>query len=61
MKFCIHCGAQIMNEAVICIHCGCPVRSAVSAAPQKDDTMETVVKVFLILGCISMGWAIIPL
>ena len=50
-----------MNEAVICIHCGCPVRSAVSAAPQKDDTMETVVKVFLILGCISMGWAIIPL
>ena len=28
---------------------------------RRDDTMETLVKVFLILGCISIGWALIPL
>lgn len=25
MKFCSHCGKEIMDEAVICPHCGCSV------------------------------------
>ena len=25
MKFCSHCGKEIMDEAVICVHCGCYV------------------------------------
>lgn len=25
MKYCSHCGKEIMNEAVICPHCGCSV------------------------------------
>ena len=25
MKFCSHCGKEIMEEAVICPHCGCAV------------------------------------
>ncbi len=59
MKYCSHCGANILDEAVICVHCGCSVERPVQ--PVKDDTMETVVKVFLILGCISIGWLILPL
>lgn len=59
MKFCTHCGAEIADEVVVCVHCGCS--TAVPAATQKDTTLETVIKVFMILGCVSMGWAIIPL
>lgn len=28
MKYCTHCGKQIMDEAVICVGCGCPVAGA---------------------------------
>lgn len=60
MKYCSHCGAQIMDDAVVCIHCGCATASN-TTAPKKDDTLETIVKVMLILGCIAEGWLIIPL
>ena len=60
MKYCSHCGAQILDEAVICVHCGCSVGPR-AVQPVKDDTMETVTKVFLIIGCISIGWLILPL
>lgn len=26
MKYCTHCGKQLLNEAVLCIGCGCDVR-----------------------------------
>lgn len=61
MKYCIHCGAEIMDEAVVCVHCGCSVKNDTPISFQKDDTMETIVKVMLVLGCISLGWMIIPL
>ena len=28
---------------------------------QKDDTLDTVIKVFLIIACVAQGWMIIPL
>ncbi len=28
---------------------------------RRDETMDVVVKVFMILGCIALGWMIIPL
>ena len=31
MKYCSHCGKEIMEAAVICPHCGCPVSSIESA------------------------------
>ena len=61
MKYCTHCGAEIMDEAVLCVHCGCSVKEQSLMIPQKDNTLETVIKVLLILGCISLGWMIIPL
>ena len=27
----------------------------------KDDTMATVIKIFMIIGCVSIGWMLIPL
>ena len=61
MKYCSHCGAQMMDEAVVCVKCGCSVERNLPAVTPRDDTLDTVVKVFLILGCISQGWLLIPL
>ena len=57
MKFCQYCGAQLLDEAVVCPRCGCPL----PRVPVKDDTMQTVIKVFLILGCIAHGTLLLPL
>lgn len=59
----MHCGAEIDNEAVVCIHCGCAVenKKPLTKNIAKDDTMEIIVKIFLILGCVSWGWLLIPL
>lgn len=62
MKYCSHCGAQIEGEAVVCVYCGCATgRSVPQPARPKDDTMQVIIKVFLIIGCVSLGWALIPL
>lgn len=33
MKYCSHCGAQILEEAVICPYCGCQVNRIRSTPP----------------------------
>ncbi|MBQ4111142.1 MAG: hypothetical protein IJC74_09710 [Clostridia bacterium] len=39
MKYCIHCGNQMMDEAVICVKCGCSVHpsTAPKASPRKNS------------------------
>lgn len=62
--FCTHCGAEINDDAFVCVKCGCRVDQKLPASQanaQRDDTMLTVIKVFLILGCIAEGWLLIPL
>lgn len=60
MKYCVHCGAEIHDEAVVCVKCGCSVEQPVPTPAKQDtenDTLDTVIKVFLIIGCIVQGWA----
>lgn len=62
--YCAHCGAEINDKAVVCVKCGCAVGDGLATKPVtqvKDDTMDVVIKIFMILGCISMGWLIVPL
>lgn len=68
MKYCSHCGNEIMDEAVICPKCGCPVSSNQTVVTPnkvvKDDSsqiMKTIAKIFMVIGCISTGWVLIPL
>lgn len=35
MKFCTHCGKDIMDEAIVCVGCGCNVKSAPTTATSK--------------------------
>ena len=37
MKFCQHCGKEIMDEAVICPGCGCAVKAINTAQPTEVD------------------------
>lgn len=52
MKYCTHCGAEIMDEAEVCVHCGCKVKNETK---ESNNTLATVAKVFLILGTIAIG------
>lgn len=63
MKYCVNCGGEVHEEAVVCIHCGRSIKEVKPAAAVDDmnDVMSVVIKVFLILGCIAQGWLLIPL
>ncbi len=37
MKFCQHCGKEILDQAVICPHCGCAASSSNNITPAKDE------------------------
>ncbi len=63
MKYCTHCGTEILDEAVICVKCGCRAEheKAALVPVQENDTLDIIIKIFLIIGCISQGWMLIPL
>lgn len=62
MKYCVHCGGEICEEAIICVKCGRAVqKECMPVAAEPDDTMAVVVKVFLIIGCVAQGWLLLPL
>ncbi len=42
MKFCSHCGKEIMDEAVVCVNCGCPVAGAAPSAPTSPAVADEV-------------------
>ena len=60
MKFCVKCGAELMDEAVICVKCGCYVennafsQSEVQNLPKKSG-LSTAAKVFMVLGTIILS------
>lgn len=47
MKFCQHCGKEVMNEAVICPGCGCPIQSANNMQTNAVDNSVSVGLVIL--------------
>ena len=62
-KYCPYCGRPVHAEAVVCVSCGrsLPDTNAAAKTPPKDDTLSIIIKIFMIIGCISQGWLIIPL
>ena len=63
MKYCVYCGAEQHDEAIICVKCGrsvAPTLNPTVPSP-KDNTLVTICKVFLILSCIAQGWLLLPL
>ena len=61
MKYCSHCGRELLDEAVICPSCGCRVRSSSFMDAEDRKVFKLIIKIFMIIGCISSGWSLIPL
>ncbi|MBR5773779.1 MAG: hypothetical protein IKY44_02890 [Clostridia bacterium] len=59
MKYCEKCGNSACDEAAICVKCGNSFPSA--AAEATNSALASIIKVFMVLGCISTGLLIIPL
>lgn len=62
--FCVHCGAEINDSAVVCVKCGRETGRGVPATRSNNETteaMQIVIKIFMILGCVSYGWLLFPL
>lgn len=57
MKYCSNCGAELNDDINECPNCG----QIVKKKAESNEGLIIVIKIFLILGCISVGWAIIPL
>ena len=65
--YCKFCGAQIDPRAKFCSGCGRPVEEGAPAygwqpAPAvRHNDLDTAIKVFMLLGCILMSLAILPM
>lgn len=57
IKYCTNCGNELKEGADFCVNCGCRVgRSAPEAQDaNKNKTIETVAKVFMVLACVALG------
>ena len=63
MKYCMYCGAEMSDDTAYCVKCGRKVETASPSETHEnnDDTINTIIKVFLIVGCVLQGWLILPL
>lgn len=59
IKYCAHCGNQLLDEAVVCPKCGCA--TGYKAASQNQKILFTIIKIFMIIGCVAVGSTIIGL
>ena len=49
------------EKAVICVQCGRSAEPARRSPAAQNHSLITVIKIFLIIACISQGWLILPL
>ena len=63
MKYCVHCGNEILDEAVICPKCGCAVEGKTYdvTSTKETSTLKTASKILMIIGCVLNGFYLIPL
>lgn len=52
MKFCSHCGKQILKDAVVCPHCGCAVESVASVTDEPNKGLNIISFLLPIVGLI---------
>lgn len=52
MKFCSHCGKQILKDAVMCPHCGCAIESKISVTDEPNKGLNILSFLLPIVGAI---------
>lgn len=48
MKFCQHCGKELLDDAVICVGCGCPIENQNNKKEQRVSVFKKYRKQWLI-------------
>ena len=64
MKYCTHCGKELLDDAVICPGCGCKAETTSSSPIIEEEDKKVfalIIKIFMVIGCIATGWSLIPL
>ena len=56
MKYCAHCGAQLVDEAVVCPKCGCAVAPTKTVDPNASPKSRLIALLLCIfVGCFGIG------
>ena len=62
MKYCPHCGKEVLDEAVICPNCGCRTDYTAEASKtqsSRNKVLGTIAKILMLIQTISCGIAAI--
>ena len=54
MKFCPHCGAEVLDAAELCMKCGCRIESSANKPVSQLSTNRSLAK-FILLSLITFG------
>lgn len=52
MKYCSHCGKEILDEAVICPHCGCAIESKTPTTDRPNKGLNIIAFLIPLVGAI---------
>ena len=58
MKYCTHCGAELIDEAAICTKCGCWINNRPAAAIQNKAKLNVCALIGFILAMASIFFLI---
>ncbi len=65
MKFCSHCGNEILDEAVICPNCGCrtnyTAETTSNTPSSRNKILGTIAKILMLIQTVGQGIAAIGL
>ena len=62
MRYCSHCGKELVEAAVICVGCGCAVEQSVAVLePCAATGLQIAAKVLLIIETVFRGIFLLPL
>ena len=63
MKYCVKCGNELVDDAVICPKCGCATElyNASESKENNDKALKKIALIFMIISTVVGGLALIPL
>lgn len=63
MKYCVKCGNELADDAVICPKCGCATElyNASESKENNDKALKKIALIFMIISTVGGGLALIPL
>lgn len=59
MKYCTHCGREILDEAVICPGCGCAVESTTKMPQESSNTANSAILLAILFPIIGLVLGIV--